>query len=119
MAGRQVSKVPPLTKATTSSACVGNAAHSAGGAGGFPKRPLPLACAHHRVERADRGPWHVSRTTLPGSPQRLPRPGIGTPYGVTHTHFAIVPRSALGSKSPMILRDKNSPRGRECLEFYF
>jgi hypothetical protein len=119
MAGRQVSKVPPLTKATTSSACVGNAAHSAGGAGGFPKRPLPLACAHHRVERADRGPRHVSRTTLPGSPQRLPRPGIGTPYGVTHTHFAIVPRSALGSKSPMILRDKNSPRGRECLEFYF
>jgi hypothetical protein len=33
-------------------------------------------------------------------------PEIGTPYGVTHTHFAIVPRSALGSKSPMILRDK-------------
>jgi len=28
-------------------------------------------------------------------------------------------RVALGSNPPMILRDKNSPRGRECLEFYF
>jgi hypothetical protein len=46
-------------------------------------------------------------------------PEIGTPYGVTHTHFAIVPRSALGSKSLMILRDKNSPRGRECFGVLF
>jgi hypothetical protein len=42
--------------------------------------------------------------TLPGSQQRLPRArelelgGRGAPYGVTHTHFAIVSRSALVSK---------------------
>ena len=99
--------------------CRASSVSAGRGAGGVPRHPLPVACAHHRVERADRGPRHVSRTTLPGSPQRLPRPGIGTPYGVTHTHFAIVPRSALGSKFLMILRDKNSPRVRECLEFYF
>jgi hypothetical protein len=50
--------------------CVGRT-----GAGGVPRRPPPVACSHHRVERADRGPRHVSRTTLPRSPQRLPRPG--------------------------------------------
>jgi hypothetical protein len=46
-----------------------------------------------------------ARVTLPGSQQRLPRAGNwnsggrGTPYGVTHTHFAIVSRSASVSKS--------------------
>src|SRR5882724_3395480 len=41
-----------------SSACAGNAAHRLsrrGGAGGAPRRPRRGACAHHPVERADRG----------------------------------------------------------------
>jgi hypothetical protein len=46
-----------------------------------------------------------ARVTLPGSQLRLPRAGNrnsggrGTPYGVTHTHFALVSRSAPVSKS--------------------
>jgi hypothetical protein len=90
------------------------------GAGGVPRRPLPVACAHHRVERTDRAVRGMFRAPLFRDRRSVCRaPEIGTPYGVTYTHFAIVPRSALGSKSPMILRDKNSPHGRECLEFYF
>ena len=47
-----------------------------------------------------RPPRFEARATFPGSQQRLPRAGNwnscgrGTPYGVTHTHFAIVPRGA-------------------------
>jgi len=63
---------------------------SAGRAGGIPRRQLAVACAHHRAERDDRGPGHSSR-----SRRGVCRaPEIGTPYDVTHTHFAIVPRSA-------------------------
>ena len=50
----------------TSSACAGDAAHwlsRRGGAGGAPRRPRRGACAHHRVERADRGARHEARST--------------------------------------------------------
>jgi hypothetical protein len=55
------------------------------------------------LQRSDRGGFEA-RVTLPGSQLRLPRAGNwnsggrGTPYGVTHTHFALVSRSAPVSK---------------------
>src|ERR1700730_11464000 len=83
--------------AITSSACAGNAAHrhreslhSAEGAG--------RQCPPLQIE---------ARGHLLRSQQRLARAGElelscgrGAPYGVTHTHFAIVSGSALASKSP-------------------
>src|ERR1700688_2976243 len=56
------------------------------------------------LQRSDRGGFEA-RVTLPGSQLRLSRAGDwnsggrGTPYGVTHTHFARVSRSAPVSKS--------------------
>ncbi len=50
----------------TSSACAGNAAHRLsrrGGAGGIPRRPRRGACAHYRVQRADRDARHEGRST--------------------------------------------------------
>ena len=65
-----------------------------------------------------------ARGDLPRSQQRLPLAGElelscgrGAPYGVTHTHFAIVSGSALASKSPPCGEPKNPPRSHERLEF--
>ena len=96
--------------------CRASSVSAGRGAGGVPRHPLPVACAHHRVERPD------PRHDLPLSSE------IAAAFAATRKLELpmVVPirvlqlcRVALGSKPPMILRDKNWPRGRKCLEFYF